>query len=396
MGNLSKKIELNVYGISKEIVFDNTEQIIAWVGSERPFWEELQTKLSNSRISIICREQINFYNLIINEAERFNEINSESDTGDELERCIRFLEDELSKVSDGRILTSDLRGFDQIKEIANDDARVAALLLVTNKGDVYNVIRQIGSNNLTDILIALPRYLSLSKNIEGGIQERTDEISFLIKTTREQQSESQTKLASITELLKNHKENSANQQSSIQEEWNSRLEEINSQWEESNKIFNEQLALQAPAIYWNTVAQKNNTMAIIYASVFGGFLAAAIGLFIWLGIPHLLDLSHSKGISPILGLSPVVIPALAVMWVLRILGRQLSESILATRDAKEREVMTRTYLALMKSGNDEKPPMEDNDRQIVLQSLFRPSSITGNDDAPPFSITDIFSKFSGK
>lgn len=112
-------------------------------------------------------------------------------------------------------------------------------------------------------------------------------------------------------------------------------------------------------------------------------------------MPHLFEVAAQKDVSPILTLVPVAVLAFAGIWVLKMLSRLLSENLQMMRDARERETMVKTFLALMRDDKNGKSLVNDNDRILILHSLFRPSSIAATDDAPPVHWFDILTNKTG-
>ncbi|MGW8276162.1 DUF6161 domain-containing protein [Xanthomonas axonopodis] len=95
-------------------------------------------------------------------------------------------------------------------------------------------------------------------------------------------------------------------------------------------------------------------------------------IFIAKGVPYLSGIKEKANVF--IGLAPLVIPAFAAIWILRILGRLLSESLALMRDASERRTLVMTFLALMKDNSTGKSVIKDEDRILILHALFRPSS----------------------
>ena len=95
--------------------------------------------------------------------------------------------------------------------------------------------------------------------------------------------------------------------------------------------------------------------------------------------------------SPLLALAPLLIPLLGGVWILRILARLFSENVKTLQDARERVTLVTTFLALMRDEKNGKV-VTDDDRKIILQALFRQSSVTASDDAPPFSLWELLSR----
>jgi hypothetical protein len=88
---------------------------------------------------------------------------------------------------------------------------------------------------------------------------------------------------------------------------------------------------------------------------------------------------HAPG-EPI-SLTPLLVlgtPLFFVIWICRLVARQLQMNIAQRNDANERAVMTQTYLALL-----EQNKASENDRILILNALFRPTTAAGVDDGAP-------------
>jgi hypothetical protein len=113
--------------------------------------------------------------------------------------------------------------------------------------------------------------------------------------------------------------------------------------------------------------------------------------FFRIAVPYLAQITD-KGASALTASLPVLLPTFAIIWILRILGRLLSESLQLIRDARECEVMVMTFLALMNDTTTGVPLVSEDDRLLILHSLFRPSSVTATDDSPPVHWFDILKR----
>ena len=78
------------------------------------------------------------------------------------------------------------------------------------------------------------------------------------------------------------------------------------------------------------------------------------------------------------------------VWLARLIVRIFLSHLHLGTDAKERVTMIQTYLALLR----EEHGLKDDERQLILQTLFRPSA-TGivKDDGIPPSLVEIASRF---
>jgi len=82
-------------------------------------------------------------------------------------------------------------------------------------------------------------------------------------------------------------------------------------------------------------------------------------------------------------LAAIVILTMAVaIWLVRVLAKIMLSNIHLRTDADERRVMILTYLSLLRREN----AITEEDRKVILQTLFRPSAtgIIKDDNLPTF------------
>ena len=146
------------------------------------------------------------------------------------------------------------------------------------------------------------------------------------------------------------------------------------------KTYDEKMALQASVTYWKTKAASHRRLSFW----FSGATVVAFGV-VGFGLYKTLELiGGANKISDLqlwqVGL--VVIVATVGVWVIRVLVRLLLSNVHLYTDGMERRTMLMTYLALLRRGQ----LPEGNERELILQALFRPSStgIVKDDAAPPF------------
>ncbi|PLY09134.1 MAG: hypothetical protein C0626_08985 [Arcobacter sp.] len=77
------------------------------------------------------------------------------------------------------------------------------------------------------------------------------------------------------------------------------------------------------------------------------------------------------------------------IWIIRIVMKIALSSYHLSIDAKERVTMINTYLALMKEGNT----LEENDKKIMIESIFRQTNHGIIKDENSVTVTDIISSF---
>jgi len=179
------------------------------------------------------------------------------------------------------------------------------------------------------------------------------------------------------------------------EDWDRLLKRVDEEWKGKLDVYNNQLALQAPAKYWTDKAAAHGWASFWFSLAFTIILVIVLATFIY-NDHGIASLAKDPGQKPIaLLLAPIAIFAFAAIWVLRILGRQLSRHLQQREDARERQTMVKTFLALMNEKNSGKI-ITDNDRILILHALFRPSGAHTPDDAPPHWFDLLTSKIGDK
>lgn len=200
------------------------------------------------------------------------------------------------------------------------------------------------------------------------------------------------------------------------EEWRSATEasiaEIRSEWDrrfhETYDQFTEKLRIEAPVKLWNDRAATHQEAARVWqrvsilAAIVGMGLAAlfawgALSLAAWLfadafvvakGAPLPSGLRPTWQYEVIFASGATLLYLTVFFWVMRIVVRMyMTEHHLAI-DATSRASMAETYLALIKEA-----AATDQDRAIVLASLFRPivDGIVKDDGLPAITPAAIIS-----
>ncbi|RVJ68176.1 hypothetical protein CN167_29365 [Sinorhizobium medicae] len=163
-------------------------------------------------------------------------------------------------------------------------------------------------------------------------------------------------------------------------------------------LYKEHMRLKGPVEYWSAKATEHRKSARAYRLALLWFSGvASVGLVIALSViaSHAIEIA-TKDKPPAVYLVLVtlgVVMSTIIFWAARILTRLfLSEHHLAI-DADERAIMTQTYLALTAEGQ-----ATENERSIVLGSLFRPTAdgIVKDDAAPDFSPASLLSRLTAR
>ncbi len=143
--------------------------------------------------------------------------------------------------------------------------------------------------------------------------------------------------------------------------------------------------------YWEGKRQTHATQAKWTGGIsFAAILGAAVGLG-WM--IHDLIRPTATGAAPeTWRLALLVMVGVFTVWGIRLIVRMFLSHLHLATDAAERVVMTQTYLSLL----DGKHLPNDEDRKLILQALFRPTSDgIVKDEGVPFSLAEALTR-SGK
>lgn len=388
VSKLLHEIKINVPGSSRELNFQSTEDVRRWLDAEEPFWTALDNKAMNPRIKQIWDQQRRFYESVRGFLRQY-----EASLGKDQQQSINFnqgMQNTFQQVSAGLIITSDKDVYPLIVNMSKVNLDVAGLLYVASREDAQRTLGYFSSLNIPfETLLSLIVFHANSEGANDWLSPQREEVSSL-------KNEYQAHLNIIRENVEEQQQFVRDQQQYAEQmhekrasEWDGVKEKMESEWESLKKVYDEKLALLAPTKYWGQRARIHRNVSVAFAVAFGLTLAISVGLFAWLAMPHMFAVAGNREVSPLLTLFPIAIPAFAGVWVLRMLGRLLSENLQMMRDARERETMVLTFLALMRDDKSGDPIVNDNDRILILHSLFRPSSVAAIDDAPPVHWFDI-------
>lgn len=174
-----------------------------------------------------------------------------------------------------------------------------------------------------------------------------------------------------------------------------RAKDIAERLEATHAAYLEHMKLKAPVKYWSEKAAAHKTaarelrnwVAGFFGLMIGGYAVAFIGLHPQFSA-FLLQFQGSTGALLVIS-AVVALLASLPLWIGRLLVKfYLSEHHLAT-DAKERETMTQTYLALTAEG-----AVDEKDRALILGALFRstPDGVVKDNTQPDAGLAAIVTK----
>lgn len=172
------------------------------------------------------------------------------------------------------------------------------------------------------------------------------------------------------------------------EDFEKLFSEHKQEMENLRKTFREEIALRAPATYWDDKRQEHERLSKVMGAVsFSSIALSVLGLG-WL-IHDLLRTAQPNAAPEAWRLAMVVLIGLFAVWGVRLVVRMFLSHLHLATDAAERVVMARTYLSLLEG--DRLASKED--RQLILQALFRPASDgIVKDEGVPFSLAEVLTR----
>lgn len=166
------------------------------------------------------------------------------------------------------------------------------------------------------------------------------------------------------------------------------LQEHEQKVEALRKAFREEMGLRAPAEYWEEKRKKHKALAWVTGILSFCALAAAAVVMTW-QVQELWRTNASDALPATWRLALLALVAVFLVWGVRLVVRMFLSHLHLLTDAAERVVMVKTYLSLLEG--DRLTSRED--RQLILQALFRPAADgIVKDEAVPPSVLEWLSR----
>lgn len=160
------------------------------------------------------------------------------------------------------------------------------------------------------------------------------------------------------------------------------------------EAYDTHMMLKAPVDYWRQKKIKHGKkIEILKWWSIGGAVLVCILL---LSVAHTLPSASSSDQIPFRKIGLFFVISTFLFWVIRLIVKLLLSNIHLQADAEEREVMTSTFLALIKDRGADNG-LKQEDVALVLAPLFRPST-TGviKEDGNTSFIGDLISRVAKK
>lgn len=177
--------------------------------------------------------------------------------------------------------------------------------------------------------------------------------------------------------------------------YESQIEELNTKLESEKQKAKEKISnfvesykseiqLKAPVSYWEDNKKFHRKRAKYFGIACLIIAPFIFALITWVGWEVLSTDSIVWG-----KIGVIVFATSLAVWLIRILVRMYLSHNHLELSSQERIIMTKSYLALLSEGGASSP----EERQLVLQSIFKPSA-TGiiSDDAAPPSVIELINR----
>jgi len=179
-------------------------------------------------------------------------------------------------------------------------------------------------------------------------------------------------------------------------------ESIQTEYQNTKKAFEEDMKLKSAVTYWTEKAKKHSRQYKVFA-----FIAFILTGLLLVCVYHFLDGNFNDVVDnnatikffsteiekltwhKLWHYGFLIFATSVALWIIRLVVKLFLSNYHMFIDAEERAVMMETYLALTKEGQG----LSENDKQLVLQNLFRPTNFGIIKDESSVTITDIVSSF---
>ena len=165
--------------------------------------------------------------------------------------------------------------------------------------------------------------------------------------------------------------------------------------ENLKETYETHMQLKGPMKYWKEKRDEHAKGKKVMSWCLGLSALAGGGVIFWAGA-HLLPEALPKDTIPWRNLGLFAITTTFILWMVRLFMKLMLSHIHLHADAREREVMISTFMALVRR-EDSREGIEKSDIALVLAPIFKPST-TGviKDDGGPVTLGDFIGRLAGK
>lgn len=376
------------------------EEATAWMQREQQFWSWLQNRNWGNHEQGLrhARSQIDQAMSEVQQARQYKESNPQQ-YQNQVTNAQNLLQDVFARARLPHSSTPLAKRIDEYRQSVNDQAAsfFAAVFVPPPQGHHFQPQDLLAWRGLTEGLIeryglssapakgrkqaAEQSFEQLRVKAEGLLGEKSTAYDALHRDYA-------TLAESVRLTAEEHKTQFDGAQAQREGDFDALVAEHQQEMESLRKTFREEIALRAPATYWDDKRKEHQRLSWVTGILSFGGIAAAAGGLIWL-IHDLLRATQPNSAPEAWRVAMLVLIGLFAVWGVRLVVRMFLSHLHLATDAAERVVMTRTYLSLLEG--DRLTSKED--RQLILQALFRPTSDgIVKDEGVPFSLAEVLTR----
>lgn len=188
-------------------------------------------------------------------------------------------------------------------------------------------------------------------------------------------------------------ESAANIAASLQAEFDNFVKEKTSLLGELEDLYRKKLVIDEPALSWRKVADAKRRSWRMWLGFFAVLVLAPVFAAITFWQPFAAAVSQittaNGGAISLAGVAAISVPALLYAWLLKNVSRVFIQNLNLDDDAAHRRALAVTYLGL---AENPKITLQETERAIILNALFRPIPPHGGDDGPPSGLVELIRK----
>lgn len=374
--------------------FASVEDFLSWLRQQTELFGFLRTKLQNNHGEQNLQQRLQQpWQQIQQLAQPLKQ--AESDPDRYAQQVDKLTSQVNQKLEAKQIFTSEAPFSDFIVQRMNEgDYQCAAV-----------AIAYFLDENLTNFDLALATGLQKVLDWERGAYGKAESETQSLFNLREawdeeltrqtgQADQSQERLDTLTgradKLLEGQRKRFEENVGEYQEELSGAIEKARNDLEALTQTYDDKLALQAPVRYWKLQEKYHRDKSILFAIATGLSAIVAISGLVWFA---LYVLNQQVGELIVGRLVTMAVLTTFAIWAVRLCANLFMSHNHLHVDAQERRTMIHTYLALLRKKN----ALHDDERQLILQTLFRPSA-TGmiKEDSGPVHLVDLMNRMAPK
>ena len=155
-------------------------------------------------------------------------------------------------------------------------------------------------------------------------------------------------------------------------------------------VYRRKLVFDEPAISWGKISASKTGAWRRWLAFFALLIIVPIGLvvFDWNEISSKIVAltSTTTGTISLAGIATISITALLYAWLLKNVSRVFLQNLALADDAAHRRALAITYLGL---AENPKLKVDDSERALILNALFRPIPTSVGEEGPPMGLLDL-------